>query len=283
MSNPALVLLWGSPSSGKTVTALKLAQALTAKRKNVLILCSDALCPSIASICPQQANDQPSLGELLSLPTVSQDDVLRYSLPVKSNPHLAFLGYKKGDHPFSYPNYSHERVSDVLTLARHTADIVLVDGASYFANQLLTTAALERADLVLRFHTADLKSMMFYDSYLPLLSDSRFKQAKTLSLLSNVKPGQDSRTYRQVVGDISVELPHAAVLEQQTWEAKLLEPLPASKDSNAYEQALMQLLQVAFPSVYPPLSMQQPLSNEAASSPLQRLKEAALKLRGEKH
>lgn len=248
MSNPSLIVLWGSPSSGKTITTVKLAQTLAAHKKNVLVVCSDALCPSIAAILPHQATEQRSLGELLSLPTLTQDELLRYALTTKSSPHLAFLGYKKGDHIFSYADYSHERAIDLLTLAKHTADFVIVDGASYLSNQLLTTAALELADLVVRLHTCDLKSMMFYASYLPLLSDSRFKQTQTLSVLSHVKPGQDQRTYRQVFGDISLELPHVASLEQQNFEAKLLDPLPVGKDTAAYHETLAQIAAMILPS-----------------------------------
>lgn len=260
MSNKRLLALWGSPFSGKTIATVKFAKALAARRKNVLVIFSDALCPTIASIVPHQAMEQLSLGELLSLPALSQEDLLRYSLAVKDSPHLAFLGYKKGDHAFSYSDYSRERAVDLLTLARHSADVVLVDCASYVSSHLLTTVALELADTVFRFHTCDLKSLMFFASHLPLLSDTRFQHADKIPILSNIKPGQDSRTYSQVVGGIQLLLPHVAALEQQALEARLMNSLPSSKDASAYQDGIVQMMRLIDPE-----GTQPPHKNPAAA------------------
>lgn len=244
MSNKRLFALWGNPSSGKTIATVKLAKALATRRKNVLVIFSDALCPSIASIVPHQAMEQLSLGELLSLPTLSQEDLLRYSLAVKGSPHLAFLGYKKGDHVFSYSDYSRERAVDLLTLAKHSADVVLVDCASYVSSHLLTTVALELADTVFQFHTCDLKSLMFFSSHLPLLSDARFQHTDKIPILSNVKPGQDSRAYSQVVGGTRFHLPSVATLEQQSLEGRLMDPLPSGKDTAAYQDGIAHMMKI---------------------------------------
>lgn len=244
MSNPKLIVMWGNPCSGKTTATIKLAQALATLRKNVLVIFSDALCPSTASLFPQQTSNQQSLGELLSSPTLTQEELLRYTLTLKNQPHLAFLGYKKGDHALSYASYSREQAIDLLTLAKHSADVVLIDCASYVSADVLSTVALEVADFVFRFHTCDLKSLMFYASYLPMLSDARFQQAETIPLLSNIKPGQDSQTYTQVVGGVRLQLPHVSTLEQQMLEARLLDALPAGKSSVAYQQGIEHMIEM---------------------------------------
>jgi len=244
MSNPKLIVMWGNPCSGKTTATIKLAQALAALQKNVLVMFSDALCPSIASLFPQQTNQQQSLGELLSLPTLTQEDLLRYTLTLHKQPYLAFLGYKKGDHSFSYASYSREQALDLLMLAKHSADVVLVDCTSYVSSDILSTAALELADHIFRFHTCDLKSLMFYASYLPLLSDARFQHAETIPILSNVKPEHDSRTYNQVVGGVQLQLPHVAALEQQMLEARLLDSLPVEKNSADYQRGIEQMVEI---------------------------------------
>ncbi|WP_170287019.1 ParA family protein [Paenibacillus faecis] len=272
MSNKPLIVIWGNPSSGKTTATVKLAQALAAHRKNVLVIFSDALCPSIATIVPQEASKQQSLGELLSLPSLTQEDLLRYSLSLKDTPYVALLGYKKGDHLFSYANYSRERAIDLLTLARHTADVVLVDCASYVSAYLLSTVALEMADTVFQFHTCDLKSMLFYASYLPLLSDTRFKQGKTIPILSNVKPEQDGPSYSQVVGGVRFLLPHVPALEQQMMEGKLLEPL-SGKQAAAYGQSIDKMTGLIIPEDVkkPRKKPKEPVINVASIA--QRLKE----------
>lgn len=244
MSNPKLIVMWGNPCSGKTTATIKLAQAFAALHKNVLVIFSDALCPSTASLFPQQANNQQSLGELLSLPTLTQEELLRYTLTLKQQPYLAFLGYKKGDHALSYASYNREQAIDLLTLAKHSADVVIMDCASYVSADVLSTVALEVADFVFRFHTCDLKSLMFYASYLPMLSDARFQQAEIIPLLSNIKPEQDNQTYNQVIGGVRLQLPHVAALEQHMLEARLLDALPAGKSSTAFQQGIEHMVEI---------------------------------------
>lgn len=237
MSNKPLIAIWGSPNSGKTVTTVKLAQAFAARKQNVLVLCCDALCPSVSTIAPQGASSHHSLGELLSQPGLTQEDLLRYALALDVSPRIALLGYKKGDNAFTYATYNRERAVDLLTLARHLADIVLVDCSSFLSADPLSTVALELADHVVRLHSCDLKSLMFYASYLPLVSDARFRRSSVLPVLSNVKPEQDTREYSQVFGGIQVTLPHVPELEQQAAAARLLDDC-SGKEAATYSKAL---------------------------------------------
>lgn len=246
MTDKPLIAVWGSPNSGKTVTAVKLAQAFASERKNVLLLCCDALCPSVATIAPQGAAKHASLGELLSLPTLTQEEILRYAMPLDTSPRIALLGYKKGDNAFSYSNYDRDRAVDLLTLARHLADIVLVDCASYLSVDPLSTVALEVADAVVRLHSCDLKSLMFYASYLPLLTDARFRRSALVSVLSNVKPDQDSREYSHICNGIHVTLPHVPMLEQQAVSARLLDEL-SGKEALSYNTGIRQIMGLLFP------------------------------------
>ncbi|WP_025845240.1 MinD/ParA family ATP-binding protein [Paenibacillus ehimensis] len=244
MTDKLLIAVWGNPNSGKTVTAVKLAQAFAARRKNVLLLCCDALCPSVSTIAPQAVSKHSSLGELLSLPVLTQEELLRYTLPLNTSPRIALLGYKKGDNVFSYASYDRDRAVDLLTLARHLADVVLVDCASYLSADPLSAVALEVADAVVRLHSCDLKSLMFYASYMPLIGDARFRRPTLVSVLSNVKVEQDSREYIQVFSNIQVTLPHLSMLEQQAASARLLDELSGKEalDYNTSIQQIMRLL-----------------------------------------
>ncbi|OME51788.1 hypothetical protein BSK59_19905 [Paenibacillus odorifer] len=247
MNDKTLIAVWGSPSSGKTVTAVKLAQAFANRKQNVLLLCSDALCPSSATIAPKGSANHASLGELLSLPALSQEDILHYALPLDISPHIALLGYKKGDNSFSYATYSRERAVDLLTLARHLADVVIVDCSSYLSADLLSVIALELADQVVRIHSCDLKSLMFYASYLPLLTDHRFRRSSVVPVLSKVKPEQDSNEYSQIFGGIDITLPHLVQIEQQVATAQLLEDC-YGKEAAAYLQGIHSLIEHLLPA-----------------------------------
>lgn len=246
MTNKALIAVWGSPNSGKTITSVKLAQALAARKQNVLILCCDALCPSLATIAPHGAAQHSSLGELLSLPALTQEELLRYALPLEASPYIALLGYKKGDNAFTYASYDRTRAVDLLTLARHLADVVLVDCSSYLSSDPLSTVALELADHTLHLHSCSLKSLMFYASYLPLLADARFHHSSVASVLSNIKPEQDVEGYRQVFGGIQLQLSHVTQLEQQAAAAQLLENL-SGKEAVDYQNALQSIIGMLFP------------------------------------
>ncbi|WP_340397170.1 hypothetical protein NST50_26055 [Paenibacillus sp. FSL E2-0202] len=247
MNDKTLIAVWGSPSSGKTVTAVKLAQAFARRKLNVLLLCSDALCPSAATIAPKGSNNQASLGELLSLPSLNQEDILHYALPLDVSPHIALLGYKKGDTSFSYATYTREHAVDLLTLARHLADVVIVDCSSYLSADLLSIVALEMADHVVRIHSCELKSLMFFASYLPLLTDHRFRSSSIVPVLSKVKPEQDSNEYSQVFGGINITLPYLVQIEQQVAAAQLLEEC-SGKEAAAYQQGIHSLIEQLLPT-----------------------------------
>ncbi|WP_052410296.1 hypothetical protein [Paenibacillus durus] len=273
MTDKPLIAVWGNPSSGKTVTAVKLAQAFASRKLNVLLLCCDAHCPSISTIAPQGAAKHSSLGELLSQPTLTQEELLRYALPLDVSPHIALLGYKKGDNAFSYASFDRERAVDFLTLARHLADVVLVDCASYLSADPLSTVALEVADTVFRLHSCELKSLMFYASYLPLLADARFQRSTSVSVLSNVKPEQDEREYSQVFGGIQVTLPHVTTLEQQAASARLLDEL-SGKETQAYNTGIRQMIEWVIPGQpHPPQPVTPPSSASSGkiAAVLQRL------------
>jgi flagellar biosynthesis GTPase FlhF len=47
-----MLAVWGSPGSGKTITAVKLAKALADKKKNVALLLCDMTAPMLPCICP---------------------------------------------------------------------------------------------------------------------------------------------------------------------------------------------------------------------------------------
>jgi Mrp family chromosome partitioning ATPase len=50
--NGGILAVWGSPGSGKTVTAVKLAKALADKKRNVALLLCDMTAPMLPCICP---------------------------------------------------------------------------------------------------------------------------------------------------------------------------------------------------------------------------------------
>ena len=65
--------VWGSPGSGKTTVAVKLAQALAAKKKNVALVLCDMTTPMLPCICPPSDLDcQKSMGSILAAAHVTE-------------------------------------------------------------------------------------------------------------------------------------------------------------------------------------------------------------------
>ncbi|ODA43177.1 ATPase involved in chromosome partitioning [Desulfosporosinus sp. BG] len=240
-----ILAVWGSPSSGKTVTAVKIARELSLNRKNVAVFFCDGVCPALPTVLKTKKPVEGSLGEVLSAPNLTQELILKNCVCPAKNPYISFLGYKVGENVFTYAEYAKERAVDLLVLLRHIADCVVVDCASSLTDSILSTAALEVADAVLRLGSCDLKGVSYFMSSLPLIADRRFKPEKHIRVLSNVKPRQDSGGYENTYGGVSYKLPHVAAIEEQFYSLSLLDGL-SGKEAKTYETVIREIAEGVF-------------------------------------
>lgn len=235
-----ILAVWGSPSSGKTITSIKIARELSLSSKNVVVVFCDTVCPTLPTVLKTKKPIEGSMGEVLTAPNVTQELILKNSTCPDKNPNISFLGYKAGENVFTYAEYAKERAVDMLVLLRHIADYVVVDCASSLTDSILSTAAIEVADTVLRLGNCDLKGVSYFMSSLPLIADRRFKPEKHIRVLSNVKPGQAAGGYENAYGGVSYRLPHISALEEQFNTFALLERLPG-KEAKAYEDIISKI------------------------------------------
>jgi len=240
-----ILAVWGSPSSGKTVTAVKIARELSLNRKNVAVVFCDGVCPALPTVLKTKKPVEGSIGEVLSAPNVTQELILKNCECPARNPYFSFLGYKAGENVFTYAEYAKERAVDLLVLLRHIADCVVVDCASSLTDSILSTAALEVADAVLRLGSCDLKGVSYFMSSLPLIADRRFKPEKHIRVLSNVKCRQDSGGYENAYGGVSYKLPHVDAIEEQFYSLSLLDGLPG-KEAKEYELVIREIAEGVF-------------------------------------
>ena len=69
-----MLAVWGSPGSGKTVTAVKIAKMLSAKKKNVILLLCDMTAPMLPCICsPDELECERSLGNILAAVRIGEN------------------------------------------------------------------------------------------------------------------------------------------------------------------------------------------------------------------
>lgn len=59
-----VLAVWGSPSSGKTVVSVKLAEHLAKKKRNVILILADMITPPLPYLCaPSDIEQERSLGK----------------------------------------------------------------------------------------------------------------------------------------------------------------------------------------------------------------------------
>ena len=68
-----VLAVWGSPGSGKSTVATKLAKHLADKKKNVVLLLCDMTAPMLPCICPpSDLENNHSFGSILAAPLVTE-------------------------------------------------------------------------------------------------------------------------------------------------------------------------------------------------------------------
>ena len=163
-----IIAVWGSPHSGKTTFATKLATAIYSSfESTVITLYTDLETPVIPILFPFDKNeDLGSVGYPLSKTEVEQGDIINNLVTVKDMQNFGFLGYKTGENKFTYPKFGKAKAEDLLSELCRLADYVIVDCTSNLNENVLAQTAIEKADQILRLSSPDLQSSSFFLSQL---------------------------------------------------------------------------------------------------------------------
>lgn len=243
MTQNKIIAIWGNPNSGKTALSIKLALELEKMGKSVMVIMAEANTPGISTIMPFMDTKDKSLGEVLSSVEVTQESILKKCMTLEKHKNIALMSYLHGENLRTYADYGKDRALDFFILMRHLADHIIVDCSSYFHHDLLTRAALELSDQVVRLTTPDLKAVSFFDALMPLLAERKFGVEHHLKVLSNVKPQYPKDIVASRFGGIGMELPYTSELENQHLEARLFENL-TDKNSLFYNMEVKKLVGV---------------------------------------
>ena len=197
-----MLAVWGSSGSGKTITAVKIAKMLSARKKNVILLLCDMAAPMLPCICPADAlESNGSLAGVLAAARISENLIKHNLVTFKRNSCLAVLGLLERQNEYSTPPFTQKQVVELLDGLRQIAPYVIVDCGSYIANDILSAVALMEADSILRLANCDPKSVNYFASQLPLLDGPEWDMDKQYKVASNVKPYQAADHIGKVLGE----------------------------------------------------------------------------------
>ncbi len=241
-----VLAVWGSPGSGKTVTAVKIAKHLASRKKNVILLLCDMTAPMLPCICPPSDLEcDRSLGSVFAAQHIPVNLIKHNLTTHKKLSHLTMMGLRKGENEYTYAACTKEQAEELLAGLREIAPYVVVDCSSYIANDILSAVALMEADSVLRLANCDLKSVGYLSSQLPLLKELSWDEDKQYKTAANIKPMQAADRIGQVLGSVSFQLPYSAELEEQYLAGNLLDDL-SMKDSRAFRKEIERICKEVF-------------------------------------
>lgn len=153
--------VWGSPGSGKTTFATKLATAIYEKfQKTVIVLYCDIETPVLPVVFPNfKRGYLASVGVALSKAELLQNDVIQCLVTIKGKPNFGFLGFRDGENKNTFPRFTRNKVEDLIDTLRGISDYIIVDCTSNLENNILAATALELADMTFRLTAPELKSI----------------------------------------------------------------------------------------------------------------------------
>lgn len=233
-----MVAVWGSPGSGKTTVAAKLAKHITDQKQNVVLVLCDMVAPMLPCILhASELECERSLGTVLGAAHVSESLLKSNLMTLKKNRYLTLLGMRKGENEYSYPPYAEAQAKELLDELRKLAPFVVIDCSSHIASDILSAVALMEADSVLRLASCDLKSVSYFSSQLELLKDHQWETDRQYKIASNVKPHEAGEQMAAALGNTVFQLPYSRELENQFLAGNLLEDL-VLKDSRELRKEL---------------------------------------------
>lgn len=108
------------------------------------MLSTDIIAPPIGTILPYTREENKSLGKLLEMVTLTQEDILKNLITLKDNKNLTFLGYRQGEDYKTHAEYTADRANELIVNLSHLADYLIIDASSIIQSDILSKPNLLR-------------------------------------------------------------------------------------------------------------------------------------------
>lgn len=218
-----VISIWGPPAAGKTVVAARLA-SFYAKKENVVLLLCDPLISGISQLLTEEESEKQrgrTLGHLLPIPSmsISEKALLRECLVTKQE-NLALLGYRYRETAAgSFSIYGEELAKQLISMLRVVADRVVIDCSNDVLSDLLSTVALSQSDRNVMVCGAEPKHMVYYDTMMPVFSDSQYGMEHQIKVLNQIWERQEITYAQEKYGEMDLVVPFSEELFYQ-WNEK---------------------------------------------------------------
>ena len=219
-----VVCVFGAPGSGATTFSLGLALRYAKKKNNVALLLPDICSPQIPALFPQNTKkkedkDVRSLGKIFQSAYITDTDIMKQFVTVPKTPRFVMLGYAFGENEFTYPTPSESDIYSFYQKLSEMVDVIIVD-CSHSVNNLFSKIALSRADGIIKCGDCSFKSVSYFASTLPTMSNN--KDAIELTVYCDVKESDNVNEVSDIIGVPDYEIPYFKDLEKMGDEGELL-------------------------------------------------------------
>lgn len=224
-----IIAVCGAPSSGKTTSALKIAQEIYLRGNcSILFISPDTNTPALSYLFPiRKDTDLFSLGGALDKTSIVYEDILKQTVTTDSMKNFGFLGLKVGENKYSYAKPTEDKVREFLVACKQVVSFVVVDCSSNF-DDLVSEVAMREANVNIQLISPDLRSMGYYSAYEEKYNSIADKCIKVINLMDNdiFLPIEEVKAHFKGVDFI---LPYCRALKQQAITGTLPERISDSK------------------------------------------------------
>ena len=224
-----IISFCGSPNSGKTTTALKVAREL-AKRKNpetgdlynIVYVSTDYTVPALPTIFPCRKVIR-SMSYCLSQAEISRSGIFASAMTIDKASNIIYLGFKDGENAGSFPMPPIEKAEAFFLILRQFADFIIVDCDSFIDNNTLAEVALRVSERVVCMFGYSSKDISYFTS---LLGKERYRiddyyTIRCMNLKEDVRRTLPLSSIIKMYGGVDYTIPYNKELRVQELEGNL--------------------------------------------------------------